>query len=98
MGMSHIPEDRHKHGLVLDYSLEDNMVLQKYFKPQFTNKFGLLKRKEIREYSDRLIEEYDIRSGQGSSTIVRSMSGGNQQKAIIAREIDKQSPLALDNG
>ncbi len=95
MGMSHIPEDRHKHGLVLDYSLEDNMVLQKYFKPQFTNKFGLLKRKEIREYSDRLIEEYDIRSGQGSSTIVRSMSGGNQQKAIIAREIDKDPDLLI---
>lgn len=95
MGMSHIPEDRHKHGLVLDYSLEDNMVLQKYFEPQFTNKFGLLKRKEIREYSDRLIEEYDVRSGQGSSTIVRSMSGGNQQKAIIAREIDKDPDLLI---
>lgn len=95
MGMSHIPEDRHKHGLVLDYSLEDNMVLQKYFEPQFTNKFGLLKRKEIREYSDRLIEKYDVRSGQGSSTIVRSMSGGNQQKAIIAREIDKDPDLLI---
>ena len=50
-GMSHIPEDRHKHGLVLDYSLEDNIVLQRYFEPQFTNKFGFLKRKEIRKYS-----------------------------------------------
>ena len=73
-GMSHIPEDRHKHGLILDYSLEDNLVLQRYFEPQFTNKFGVLKRKEIREYSDRLIEAYDIRSGQGSATTVRSMS------------------------
>ncbi len=95
MGMSHIPEDRHKHGLVLDYSLEDNLVLQRYFEPQFTNKFGVLKRKEIREYSDRLIEEYDIRSGQGSATTVRSMSGGNQQKAIIAREIDKNPDLLI---
>lgn len=95
MGMSHIPEDRHKHGLVLDYSLEDNMVLQSYFEPQFVNSFGLLKRKEIRKYSDRLIQEYDIRSGQGSSTIVRSMSGGNQQKAIIAREIDKDPDLLI---
>ena len=94
-GMSHIPEDRHKHGLVLDYSLEDNLVLQRYFEPQFTSKTGLMKRKEIREYSDRLIEEYDIRSGQGSSTIVRSMSGGNQQKAIIAREIDKNPDLLI---
>ena len=94
-GMSHIPEDRHKHGLVLDYSLEDNLVLQRYFEPQFTSKAGLMKRKEIREYSDRLIEEYDIRSGQGSSTIVRSMSGGNQQRAIIAREIDKNPDLLI---
>lgn len=89
LGMSHIPEDRHKHGLVLDYTLEDNMVLQRYFEPQFTNQFGMLKRKEIREYSDRLIEKFDVRSGQGSLTIARAMSGGNQQKAIIAREIDK---------
>lgn len=95
MGMSHIPEDRHKHGLVLDYSLEDNMVLQRYFEPQFVNSFGMLKRREIREYSDRLIREYDIRSGQGSSSIVRSMSGGNQQKAIIAREIDKNPDLLI---
>ena len=95
MGMSHIPEDRHKHGLILDYSLEDNLVLQRYFEPQFTNKFGVLKRKEIREYADRLIEEYDIRSGQGSATTVRSMSGGNQQKAIIAREIDKDPDLLI---
>ena len=88
-GMSHIPEDRHKHGLVLDYSLEDNIVLQRYFEPQFTNKLGFLKRKEIRKYANRLIEQYDIRSGQGAVTKARSMSGGNQQKAIIAREIDK---------
>ena len=95
MGMSHIPEDRHKHGLVLDFSLEDNLVLQRYFEPRFTNRFGVLKRKEIREYSDRLIREYDIRSGQGPATAVRSMSGGNQQKAIIAREIDKDPDLLI---
>ena len=94
-GMSHIPEDRHKHGLVLDYSLEDNIVLQRYFEPQFTNKFGFLKRKAIREYANRLIEEYDIRSGQGAITKSRSMSGGNQQKAIIAREIDKDPELLI---
>lgn len=94
-GMSHIPEDRHKHGLVLDYSLEDNLVLQRYFEPQFVNKFGFLKRKEIRNYADRLIEQYDIRSGQGAVTKVRSMSGGNQQKAIIAREIDKKPELLI---
>ena len=94
-GMSHIPEDRHKHGLVLDYSLEDNIVLQRYFEPQFTNKMGFLKRKEIRKYANRLIEQYDIRSGQGAITKARSMSGGNQQKAIIAREIDKNPELLI---
>ena len=94
-GMSHIPEDRHKHGLVLDYSLEDNMVLQRYFDRQFTNPLGFLRRKNIRKYADRLIGMYDVRSGQGAVTIARSMSGGNQQKAIIAREIDKDPELLV---
>ena len=88
-GMSHIPEDRHKHGLVLDYSLENNMVLQRYWQPEF-QKGGFIQKEKVREYSDKLIAQYDVRSGQGSSTIVRSMSGGNQQKAIIAREIDRR--------
>ena len=94
-GMSHIPEDRHKHGLVLDYSLEYNMILQTYFESKFTDRIGFLRRKNIREYSDRLIEQYDVRSGQGSLTPARSMSGGNQQKAIIAREIDKQPEVLV---
>ena len=93
-GMSHIPEDRHKHGLVLDYTLEDNMVLQRYWQPQF-QKGGFIKFDDVREYSDRLIEQYDVRSGQGSVTIARSMSGGNQQKAIVAREIDKDPELLI---
>ena len=94
-GMSHIPEDRHKHGLVLDYTLEDNLVLQRYFEPEFTNKAGFLRRKNIRSYAQRLIEQYDVRSGQGAITTTRSMSGGNQQKAIIAREIDKDPQLLI---
>ena len=95
MGLSHIPEDRHKHGLVLDYTLEDNMILQRYFEPEFTDKFGFLRRKNIRAYAERLIEQYDVRSGQGPVTVARSMSGGNQQKAIIAREIDKNPQLLI---
>ncbi|MDE7054262.1 MAG: ABC transporter ATP-binding protein [Oscillospiraceae bacterium] len=95
MGMSHIPEDRHKHGLVLDYTLEDNIVLQRYFEPEFTSKAGFLKRKAIRDYASRLIEQYDVRSGQGPATKARAMSGGNQQKAIIAREIDKDPELLV---
>lgn len=95
LGESHIPEDRHKHGLVLDYSLEDNMVLQTYFKPRFTNKFGFLKKKEIRDYAEHLIDQYDVRSSQGPITQARTMSGGNQQKAIVAREIDKDPSFLI---
>ena len=93
--MSHIPEDRQKHGLVLDYSLEYNLILQRYYEPQFTSKAGFLRRRNIREYANRLISQYDVRSGQGPVTIVRSMSGGNQQKAIIARELDKKPKLLV---
>lgn len=93
--VSHIPEDRHKHGMVLDYPLEYNMVLQEYFQPEFTSPIGFLKPKEIREYSEKLEKEYDVRSGQGPVTIARSMSGGNQQKAIIAREVDKEHKLLI---
>ena len=94
-GMSHIPEDRHKHGLVLDYSLEDNIVLQRYFEPEFTDKAGFLRRDNIRTYAERIIEEYDVRSGQGPITAARAMSGGNQQKAIVGREIDKDPELLV---
>ena len=95
LGESHIPEDRHKHGLILDYSIEDNMILQTYFKPRFTNKFGFLKKKDIRHYAEKLIDQYDVRSSQGPVTQVRTMSGGNQQKTIIAREIDKDPSLLI---
>ena len=95
LGMSHIPEDRHKHGLVLDYTLEDNLILQRYYEPEFTSKAGFLRRKNIRSYAERLIASNDIRSGQGAVTKARSMSGGNQQKAIIAREIDKDPQLLI---
>ena len=95
LGTSHIPEDRHKHGMVLDYSLENNMVLQEYFKPEFTDQFGFLKKDKIRDYAEKLIQQYDVRSSQGPVTIARSMSGGNQQKAIIAREIDKDPKLLI---
>ena len=93
-GMSHIPEDRHKHGLVLDFTLEQNMVLQDFQDKRF-QKLGFIKNDAVRQYSDELIEAFDVRSGQGSITIARSMSGGNQQKAIIAREIDKDPQLLI---
>ncbi|MDD6307634.1 MAG: ABC transporter ATP-binding protein [Clostridiales bacterium] len=93
-GMSHIPEDRHKHGLVLDYSLEENLVLQDYFEPRFQN-HGFIKQDAVTAYAEELIEKYDIRSGQGAITKARSMSGGNQQKAIIAREISKNPEVLV---
>lgn len=94
LGLSHIPEDRHKHGLVLDYKLEENLVLQRYWQPEF-QKAGFIKFDAVRKYAKNLIDSYDIRSGQGPITAARSMSGGNQQKAIIAREVDKKHELLI---
>lgn len=94
MGMSHIPEDRHKHGLILDFTLEENMCLRKYLEPEFQSK-GYINFDQRKEYSDRLIERFDVRSGEGSESIVRSMSGGNQQKAIVARELDHEHKLLV---
>ena len=93
-GLSHIPEDRHKHGLVLDYSIEENMVLQEYFTPRY-QKSGFLLKDAIRENALKLIEKFDVRSGQGPITKTRSMSGGNQQKVIIAREIARDPDLLI---
>ena len=92
--MSHIPEDRHKHGLVLDFTLEQNMVLQRFREPRFQH-MGFIRQGEVRTYAEGLIEKFDVRSGQGPVTIARSMSGGNQQKAIIARELDREKELIV---
>ena len=92
--MSHIPEDRHKHGLVLDFTLEQNMVLQRFREPRFQH-MGFIRNGEVRTYAEGLIEKFDVRSGQGPVTTARSMSGGNQQKAIIARELDREKPLIV---
>ncbi len=93
-GLSHIPEDRHKYGLALDFSLEDNLVLERYFEKPY-NIMDIRNKKAINEYANKLIEQYDIRSSLGAETIVRSMSGGNQQKAIIGRQLDLNSPLLI---
>ena len=93
-GVSYIPEDRQEVGLVLDFDLAENLALKDYFHEPFSHK-GRLDRKAFEEYGSRLIEEYDIRSGQGVATQVRSMSGGNQQKAIVAREIELGSDLMI---
>ena len=93
-GMSHIPEDRHKHGLVLDDTLENNLVLQTFKQERFQT-MGFIKKQAVREYAQKIIDQYDVRSGQGAVTTTRSMSGGNQQKAIIGREIDRENPLII---
>ncbi len=93
-GISHIPEDRHKYGLVLDFTLEQNIILQTYYTNRFEH-HGFLKFPEIRKYTDGLIQKYDIRSGQGAKSVARGMSGGNQQKAIIARELDRNPQLII---
>ncbi len=94
LGLAHIPEDRHKHGLVLDFTLENNMVLKKFNEERF-QKYGFIKTDEVREYSDELIEKFDVRTSAGSVTVARTMSGGNQQKAIIAREIDSNPEVLI---
>ena len=93
-GIAHIPEDRQKHGLVLDYTMQENCILKNYFQPEF-QKGGFMNRKAAKAYTEKLIQRFDIRSGQGAATRVRSMSGGNQQKIIIAREIDSQPKLLV---
>ncbi len=93
-GISYIPEDRQNFGLVMDFSLSENLGLKNYYKEPFCHR-GILQKKEFDAYGEGLIEEYDIRSSQGIKTVVRSMSGGNQQKAIIAREIEQDSPLMI---
>ena len=94
MGMSHIPEDRHKHGLILDFTLEQNMVLQRFNEKQFQHA-GFIDQASVRSYAEGLIDKFDVRSGQGPVTVARSMSGGNQQKAIIARELDRSKALVV---
>ena len=93
-GIAHIPEDRQKHGLVLDYTMQENCILKEYFTPEFQHG-GFLNRKAAQAYTEELIGRFDIRSGQGASTVVRSMSGGNQQKVIIAREINRAPKLLI---
>lgn len=92
-GLAHIPEDRHKRGLVLDFSVSENLVLETYFYPRF-NKSGLLSYEAIDRHAEELIQRFDVRTPSIHS-IMRSLSGGNQQKAIIAREIERDPDLLI---
>ncbi|HRY54979.1 MAG TPA: ABC transporter ATP-binding protein [Spirochaetia bacterium] len=93
-GIAHIPEDRQRRGLVLDYSMEDNLVLEIYGLPPYSRR-GFLDRKAIRAHADKLMGDFDVRAGEGSLAAARSLSGGNQQKAIVGREIDHDPDLLV---
>ncbi|QED47604.1 ABC transporter ATP-binding protein [Cytobacillus dafuensis] len=92
-GVGHIPQDRHKHGLVLDFPIGENMVLQTYYQKPFSNK-GVLNFKEIYKKANSLIKEFDVRT-PSEFTLARALSGGNQQKAIIGREVDRDPDLLI---
>jgi ABC-type uncharacterized transport system ATPase subunit len=92
-GVGHIPEDRHKRGLVLDYSIGENMVLQTYYKEPFA-RGGVLRKNAIFDYARKLIKQFDVRT-PSEYTPARALSGGNQQKGIIAREVDRNPDLLI---
>ncbi|MGN1164481.1 MAG: heme ABC transporter ATP-binding protein, partial [Candidatus Ornithospirochaeta sp.] len=94
-GLGHIPEDRQKHGLVGGFTVAENTVLKDYYTSKYTGKMGVLKYGDITKNSDSLIQQFDIRSGQGSETPAGSLSGGNQQKVIVAREISLSPKVLL---
>ena len=92
-GVGHVPEDRHKYGLVLDMTLAENIALQTYFTDPLS-KNGILNYNEINEHARDLMQEFDVRA---ASEIVpaKALSGGNQQKAIIAREVSRDPDLLI---
>lgn len=92
-GVGHIPQDRHKHGLVLDFTIGENIVLQTYYQQPYS-KFGVMNNKEIYVKANSLINEFDVRTPD-EFTLARSLSGGNQQKAIIGREVDRNPDLLI---
>ena len=94
-GIGHIPEDRQKHGIIAGMTIAENMVLKDYYENKYTKKFGVLDYKKIRENADELIKEFDVRSGEGGNTPAGSLSGGNQQKVIVAREISLSPNVLL---
>lgn len=93
-GLGHIPQDRHKHGLVLDFTIGHNIALQTYYTPEFA-KAGIIDYKKISQKANQIIEEFDVRTGHGEVTPARALSGGNQQKAIIGREVDRNPDLLI---
>ncbi|MBL7006430.1 MAG: ABC transporter ATP-binding protein [Spirochaetia bacterium] len=94
LGIAHIPEDRQKHGLVLEFTVGENLVLKTYYQKPFS-RFGFLDQDKIKEHTERIVELFDVRSGQGIYSPAGGLSGGNQQKAIVGREIDMNPDLLI---
>ncbi|MDR3170598.1 MAG: ABC transporter ATP-binding protein [Treponema sp.] len=94
-GIGLVPEDRHKYGLVLDFRVDENLILKNYQKEPYSNFLGFLRFPVIVKHAEHLIKEFDIRVGSGTATLAKSMSGGNQQKMIIARELDLSPDLLI---
>lgn len=94
MGITSIPADRQKHGLVLDFSVAENLVLQNFEKEPFS-KNGILNQKAMKEHAKELIEKFDIRPRNSEDRAAGTLSGGNQQKVIIAREVTNNSDLLI---
>lgn len=90
-GVAHIPEDRHKYGLILDFPLDQNMALKHYYKEPYSQ-HGFINRRAITDEAVQLIDKFDVRTSSAQAPAA-SLSGGNQQKAIIAREIAAQPDL-----
>ncbi|UCC61807.1 MAG: ATP-binding cassette domain-containing protein, partial [Anaerolineae bacterium] len=94
-GTAHVPEDRHKHGLVLSYPIDDNLVLQTYYQAPFANGLNV-NPKAVRDNARRLVKEFDVRT-PSIETHAGSLSGGNQQKVIVARELSRPIRLLIAN-
>jgi simple sugar transport system ATP-binding protein len=94
-GLGMVPEDRHKHGLVLDFRIDENFILKSFREPQYSTRLGFLRFPAIVKHAEKLINDFDIRAGNGPATLAGSMSGGNQQKVVIAREIDLSPDLLI---
>lgn len=93
-GMGHVPEDRQKRGLILDYNLKDNFVIKNYYHKPFSER-GILKQSVMKEYGQKIIDTFDVRSGKGLNSFAKNLSGGNQQKAIVGREIINNPKLLI---
>jgi general nucleoside transport system ATP-binding protein len=95
LGVGHVPEDRQRHGLVLGFRLDENLVLKSFDRPPFSRRSGILDFRVIERHAGEMIREFDIRAARGPATLAGSMSGGNQQKAVIARELDLSPGLLV---